>query len=137
MTPRIDTIRRNITATRDLLETVARDLDDLHALAYDRPKGRDRPNVRGGERDYALDRYGDPKARELLRDLATNLDQALEALHDTALAARAFMRVGEVGRRVQVRRVSPTELAGLLAAQERRRARGEYVPNRNYPQPEP
>lgn len=137
MAPRIDTVRRNIATTRDLLDLVARELDDLHALAYDKPRGAgDRPNVRGGARDYALDRHGDPRARELLKDLVTNLDAVLAALHDTALQARAFMRDGSVGRRVQVRRVSQTELKGLIAAQERRRARGEYSPHRTYPQPD-
>lgn len=136
MAPRIDTVRRNIATTRDLLELVARELDDLHALAYDKPRGKERPNVRGGERDYALDRHGDPKARELLKELATNLDAVLAALSDTALQTRAFMRDGTVGRRVQMRRVSPTELKGLLDAQKRRQERGEYAPNRTYPQPD-
>ncbi len=136
MTVRIDTVRRSMAAARELLDLLERDLDDLHALAYDRPRGGDRPNVRGGARDYALDRHGDPKARALLRTVSATLDANLTNLVSALLDARAYLREGEVGRRVPVRRVSSTELSALIAAQHRRRARGEYVPNRTYPQPD-
>lgn len=135
--PRIDTTRNQLTATRTLLGTAEETIEDLHALAYDRQTAAERQAVKGGERDYALDTHGDPRARQAYAGLAEATSQACSII---AIACDDAARVLNEGGQVDTTRGRgtpiPTEdLAQQLALQARRAARGDYTPVRTRPQP--
>jgi hypothetical protein len=134
--PRIDSLRSQLAATIDLLQTVGEELEDLHALAYDRPRlAQERTN--GGMRDYALDTHGDPRARDAYRALGGASTKACESL---AIAAHETIRLLREGTPTGIRtrrHATAAEIATAIAAQGRRIARGEYTPIRRLPQPKP
>lgn len=135
--PRIDSMRNRLTATRTLLGNALEFIEDLHALAYDRATAAERQTVRGGERDWALDTHGDPRARRAYTALA---EAASSACSNLAIAADDASRILTEGGQVDTTRGRgtpiPTEdLAQQLALQARRAARGDYTPVRTRPQP--
>jgi hypothetical protein len=137
MTLRIDTFRRQLAGTIGLLELVRSQLDDLHALAYDRPRAAAEAPVRGGTRDYALDTHGDARARDLWKTLALRVTDATEdltvVLHDTA----GYLSAGSSGARRDRTADAPAgEIHAAIAAQARRRARGDYTPAATVAQPD-
>ncbi len=135
-TPRIDTMRRRLQATIDLLMTVSEELEDLNVLAYDRRAAADDIKVSGGERDYALDTNGDPRARDAYRQLsmaqADMFDIAAEATHDVLTVLRSGERSAPRGPRL----IRALELAEAIGLQAKRAAAGDYTPVRRELQPE-
>lgn len=135
--PRIDTTRNRLAATRELLGDVEKEIEDLHTLAYDRQVAKDDVAVSGGQRDYALDTHGDPRARDAYRTLANTVsdvcDQLAEAAHDVIVLLREGDTPGHPRGR---RRIDTEELAQQLEHQAVRIANGDYTPHRIRPQPE-
>lgn len=135
--PRIDTMRNRLTATRELLSDVEKEIHDLHVLAYDRQAAKDDVSVNGGQRDYALDTHGDPRARDAYRTLANTVsdicDQLAAAAHDVIILLREGDTPGQPRGR---RRIDTEELAQQLEHQAVRIAQADYTPHRVRPQPE-
>lgn len=135
--PRIDTVRRQIADTIHALHSISEELDDLHSLAYDRTVADRGPRVHGGHTDYALDAVGLRAARDAYRHLAElTLDRVADLEHAARKATR-LLRSGEPGRPRTRRTITAAEHTEALAAQARARARGDYVPVRRHPQPDP
>lgn len=133
-TPRIDTLRNQLSAAREMLAMAQAEADDLHVLAYDR-QTVSRERTRGGQPDYALDTHGDPRARAALRELSLATTHAAEVIADAVHQALRLLRSGE--RSNGTRRLIDAEaLALALEAQARRAARGEYTPVRRETQPD-
>lgn len=133
-TPRIDTLRNRLAATRSLLAMVEDELGDLNVLAYDRARVA-RERVDGGERDWALDTHGDPRARDAYREIGLAAVHALEVLADSHHAALKLLRSGTLNGRSPRYMVNSEELAQVLEAQARRVARDEYTPTARETQP--
>lgn len=133
-TPRIDSMRNRLAATRQLMAMLEDELEDLHVLAYERQRLTSE-RVRGGEPDYALDNHGDPRARSAYREIGTATVHALEVIADAHHTALQLLRSGERGRN-PTRKVKAEELAAALETQARRAARGEYTPGRREAQPD-
>lgn len=135
--PRIDTVRNRADATRQLLGTIIDELDDLHVLAYDRVTAARELAVKGGERDWALDTHGDPRARAAYRQLAESTIGACTNLAEASHNAIALLRASNPGDTPRTRRIIATdELIEALCAQARRDERHDYTPHRAQPQPE-
>jgi hypothetical protein len=123
-TPRIDTIRNRLAATVTLLGDVQPHLADLHALAYDRATAR-REAVNGGDRDYALDTHGDPRARTAYKHLALATIDACELLAEAAHDVTRLLKDGDHDHTKSRHYINDEELAVALAAKATRIARGE------------
>lgn len=136
MTVRIDTARNQIAATVALLTQLGVELEDLHALAYDRPAAAERIKVSGGERDYALDTHGDPKARLVYRALGDAITNACGDIAAAAHGVSQVLRSADEDRPRTRRTISALEVAELIEARARRIARGEYSAVRHLPQPD-
>lgn len=132
--PRIDTVRNRLTSTVTLLETLDLELPDLHVLATDRAVARREAMVSGGERDYALDNHGDPRARLAYKLIAHATQDTSDIFTDVAHDVFRVLRAGEVGRPGRPT-VGPEGLALALLAQSKRIANGEYTPVRAVDQP--
>jgi hypothetical protein len=135
MTVRIDTLRNRIAGTRQLLEMLAEELDDLHLLAYERPAAKDEAHVAGGSRDYALDTHGDPQCRAAYRRLGDVTADACARIDASITDALQLLRQGSPPTRTG-RRLHLVELGEAIAAQTRRAARGDYTAVRRGPQPD-
>lgn len=123
---RIDTFRNRISGTLGLLQLVQEHLEDLHALAYDRHRAGQAQRVAGGERDYALDTHGDPKARELWHGTSLRVLDASEDLTVVLHEVLSFFAGGQTSaRRDASADASVAEVLEAIAAARRRRARGE------------
>lgn len=133
-TPRVDTVRNQLFGARELLAMVGAEVEDLHVLAYDRPTAS-REKVHGGQRDYALDTHGDPRARAALRELSLAAVHACEVVAQVAHDQLKILRSGERTNGTR-RMVSSEELLQAIEAQGRRAARGEYTPVRREAQPD-
>jgi hypothetical protein len=133
--PRVERIHNRLDAFLELWRLAGEHLDELHALAYDRPKAAERLRVRGGTPDYALDTHGDPRARRLYQQLVWELLDVMDDSAEACHAAVSFFKDGRLasGRRGAAGAISPEELAVALDAQ-RRRGDG---PTRTVPQPTP
>lgn len=136
-TPRIDTTRNRVDATGKLLAKSLDDLEVLHVLAYNRHAARREAVVAGGDRDYALDNHGDPRARTAYRQLALATldvcDILAEASHGVA---QMFTDGADDQRRRGGTTITVVELATALEAKARRAARGEFTPRLVVPQPD-
>jgi hypothetical protein len=136
--PRIDTLRNQAAATVELLGTAGKVLETLHELAYDRQHATGELKVKGGQRDYALDRHGDPKARAAYRELGHAMDHACTRLtiaaHDVVRVVNDADTDATPARRHPIT-VSLVEMVELIDAQHRRFQRGEFNPGRTLPQP--
>lgn len=139
MTIRIDTFRNKLAATRALLDKVEDHLVDLHTLAYSRHAAQQADKVRGGQRDYALDTHGDPKARELWGRLTLKVMDATEDLAVAAHDTLGYLTRGPspATRRDTTADITSDELIEALEAQARRRQAGEYTPTATAIQPPP
>src|SRR5690606_5126509 len=67
--PRIDTVRNRISATRQLLAAIHAELEDVHALPYDRRVAAAAAPVRGSQCDWALYTHVSPNAQAAYRAL--------------------------------------------------------------------
>lgn len=137
MTVRVDTLRKTIAATIDVLEAVGQEAEDLHVLAYDRKTAAEEAHVAGGSRDYALDTHGDPRAREAYRDLGDQAVKACQILGASVERAVKLLRASDDTKRPQGKRTTAAVvLADSIAARARRVADGTFVPVRRLPQPD-
>lgn len=128
--PRIDTFRREVRDAGDLLRFLAQNVDTLHDLAYSRHRNPTADRVRGGQRDYALDTHGDPKARELYADSAKTVLALVDRLVTVEAEVRSFLTAGTAGGSVDLNAGTSTdEVVRQIAARRRRVARGEYEPH--------
>ena len=133
--PRIDTLRRQLTETAELLTTTAGILDTLHELAYDRAAASERIRVAGGQPDYALDRHGDPRARAAYVRLGRMIDHVCNHIGDHAHGALELVNeADDPGGDRHPMAITALEHAIALEAQARRIARGEFDPGRALPQ---
>lgn len=138
MTIRIDTFRNRLAGTRGLLALTEQHLDDLYVLAYDRHRAGQAQRVAGGERDYALDTHGDPKARELWQRTALKVLDAAEDLTVVLHEVTNYFNPGRISTRRDSTADAPiSELIEAMAARQRRRDRGEYQPATLIDQPTP
>lgn len=138
MTIRIDTFRNRLAGTRGLLALTEQHLDDLYVLAYDRHRAGQAQRVAGGERDYALDTHGDPKARELWQRTALKVLDAAEDLTVVLHEVTSYFNPGRISTRRDTTADAPiSELIEAMAARQRRRDRGEYQPATLIDQPTP
>ena len=129
--PRIDTLRRQLTETAELLTTTARILDTLHEIAYDRAAASERLRVAGGQPDYALDRHGDPRARSAYVRLGRMIDHVCNYVGDHAHGALELVNeADDPGGDRHPMAITALEHAIALEAQARRIARGEFDPGR-------
>lgn len=123
--PQLRVFQARLKATTTLLTVAGERLGHLHELAYDRTKAAERVPVRGGSRDYALDTNGDPKARELYRQVMLELLTVMEfctlASHDMV----KFIQGGEVTHRRLQGSATNREVLDALAYGQRRAERGE------------
>lgn len=128
--PRIDAVRAEIRDTVRLLQAFGDQLDDLHVLAYNRHRAAKEAKVRGGSRDYALDNHGDPEARRLYDQAARDLHATLNRLVGTMKETRGYLTAkgSHATRRDSSADASAIEVLGSIAAQARRRKRGDYTP---------
>lgn len=130
--PRIDTVRREVKDAIDLLGYLAANLEDLHELAYTRRRSGTTDRVRGGDRDYALDNHGNPKARELYDKVARLVLDMADDVVDLQRDVRAFLTShDETDRPIRslAASVSADEVVDAMRARRRRVARGEYEPH--------
>lgn len=133
---RIDTFRNRVQGTIGLLQLVAEHLEDLHVLAYDRHRAGQAQRVAGGELDYALDTHGDPRARELWQTSALRVLDNAEDLNVVLHEVIQFFSAGQTSaRRDATADASLGEVLTALAAQRRRRDRGEFSPTLLVAQP--
>ena len=133
--PRIDTLRRQLTETAELLTTTAGILDTLHELAYDRAAASERIRVAGGQPDYALDRHGDPRARAAYARLGHMIEHLTTYVAEHSGPALDLVNAADdsnTGRHPMA--ITALEHATALEAQARRIARGEFDPGRALPQ---
>lgn len=136
--PRIDVARRAMAETADLLRQCIAEIDDLHAMAYERRVGGERVNVRVSVTDWALDRQGDPVARAAYRRLLGAVLATYAPVNAAARDAVGILRQGDRPARVMsARTASAAEVLAAIEAQARRASRGEYTPHRVYAQPDP
>jgi hypothetical protein len=135
--PRVDKVRGQIDATRELLARALDIAHVLHTLAYNRQTA-DEVRVRGGWPDYALDTHGDPRARHAYRTLA---DTLLDVASRLSVAGHDAVRIVNEGEPAGTNRQHPAtiqlaELAEALDARARRIAAGDVdTPRRAGPQP--
>lgn len=125
-----DDVRRLLTRLAAAAHLVATQVDDLEALAYDAAVN-DRPKVSGGD-VIDLHAVGDQRARTALAGIDSHAGPLVEHL-DNALR---LLHVGSDDPAPRTRRqITKAEHVEALKAQERRRRRGEYIPERISPQP--
>lgn len=135
-TPRIDTTRNRLDATIKLLAKAHDDLDVLHTLAYNRATARREAMVSGGDRDYALDNHGDPRARDAYKQLSLATLDTCDILAETAHTVAALFTDGyDDQRRRGGQTITVIDLAVALEAKARRASRGEFSPTPVMPQP--
>lgn len=135
-TPRIDTTRNRLDATIKLLGKAHDDLEVLHTLAYNRATARREAMVAGGDRDYALDNHGDPRARDAYKQLSLATLDACDILAETAHTVAALFTDGyDDQRRRGGQTITVVDLAVALEAKARRASRGEFNPQPVVPQP--
>lgn len=124
--PDVRTMRRRLAATRELLTLVGDHLELLHDLAHDRTRAAERLRVLGGDRDYALDNHGDPKARALYQQLCW---EVLDMIDDGSIAANEIIVWAKTGQPASRRRrasdAAPEDVIAAIEARDRRVARGE------------
>jgi hypothetical protein len=133
--PRIDTLRRQIADMTRLLHETAGILETLHELAYDRAAATEQIRVAGGQPDYALDRHGDPRARDAYTALGRMIDHLARYTAEHAGPALALVNAADNGTgRRHPATVTALEHARLIEAQAARIARGEFDPGRALPQ---
>lgn len=127
MTVRIDTLHRELHGTRGLLLLIEQQLDELHAMSYERHVKPGKPNTRvqSSVRDYALDDHGDPVARAAYRDLTTAVRDACSDLAIALHTASSALKQGKDTRGSGRKRITEAEHCDALAAAARRVARGE------------
>lgn len=133
---RIDTVRNRLAATIAVLTSVSEEIEDLHALAYDRPSAVDEAKVAGGSANYYLDTHGDTRARSAYREMWRAADTACNLLDEKANNALNLLRAGDTPGRSGPRLVRLVELGEAIAAQSRRARRGDYAAVRRGPQPD-
>ena len=128
--PRIDSVRRDINDAITSLRFLADNLEDVHALAYNRHRAAQEAKVRGGTRDYALDTHGDPEARRLYTDTARIAEKIIDEAIGMATDVRSWLTEGKGGSRKDATAdCSTDEIIAALDARRRRKARGEYEPS--------
>lgn len=136
--PRIDTFRNVLDSVQTLLCELRPNIEDIHTLAYDRPKAEMQSRVAGGTRDYALDTHGDMRARTLYIEVAARLVGLGRAAEQDLKQLRRFLNQdgGPPLRRDGSADVDAVEFTQAAYARERRLARQEHHPHRLVAQPE-
>ena len=135
--PRIDVVRRQLGLTVELLAQCLAEIDDLHAIAYERHAAGDGTRVHVSVTDWSLDRHGDPQARQAYRRLVGASMAASDPIANACRDAQAILRQGTRPGRAGKRIASVAEVLAALEAQARRQARGDYTPVRVERQPKP
>lgn len=125
--PDIRTVDNRLDAATALIALVRDQLHELHTLGNDRPRASERLNVQQTRTDYALDSHGDPRARELYRQVALELVSLIELMSVAAHTMQRWLRNGEIDttRRRGSTVITSDEFLEALAAQQRRADRGE------------
>lgn len=148
------TLPRDVRAARDDLEDIAykalrlaKELPDLHVLAYERQVTGDDPHVATSRIGYSLDDVGKAAARDALRAITGEHNAYGAAAIRKALTAHLARVQGFFGGEGADQSLRGTllgdesgggaqrELTELLKARERREASGQYTPARTEPQP--
>lgn len=130
-------LSRTLIAVSVIAGQVERDLTDLEEMAWSQSV-QERPERSSRKQGWALSDVGDPRAKTALREL----DKAAAGFLAAARQTRNLF-LGGAGPSARSRDTylgsdghgAQGELNQLTRAQERRRARGEYTPNRTEDQP--
>jgi hypothetical protein len=134
---RIDTIRNSARGTIGLINLALEHLDDLRALAYDRPRAAAQQR-RSSNTDYALDTHGDPRARAAYEQLGAAL---LRIHQDAAAAVHTALQQFDPGlirgRRDQTADATTPEVIASIANHQKRHANGEAGSTPTIAQPLP
>lgn len=124
--PRIDTLRKDLHQVIHQIGQVLEHLDDLHALANDRPRAAQTQRVRGGTPDYSLDNHGDPHARAAYQQLADATHTTTTHLNRAITTAFETFAAGIIqARRDQSADATSTEVIASLAHQLQRHTNGQ------------
>lgn len=131
--PDVDHLARRLAAIIRSANRIRPHLADLHSIGWEPttpdPDTRNVDTDRRGKTDWTP-RAGDPRARRLL----THLDIiTTRAATDLAAAAAILDRLLDATRPIYIEQprgtlISRPDLEAARQAQQRRRARGEYVP---------
>ena len=124
-------LRRRLTRLAATAHLVAAELEDLLGLAYEKSVS-DSAKVSGGD-VVDLHGVGSQPARTALGGINRHAAPLLEHL-DNAITLLHASGPGDRPPRTR-RQITRSEFTEALAAQERRRQRGEYTPTRIHPQP--
>lgn len=133
---------REVTLLAVRLDAMARaslalalQLEDLHALAYDKATRDSEKVATGGERPAGVENVGDERARDVWRRLGRIpfLEKELLALER---AAGNLLSEGASPSATRGSLISRGELSLALRRQRQRQRLGEYTPKRNEDQPD-
>ena len=127
-----DDLRRLMTKLAAAAHLVSAELDDLIGLAYESTVS-DSVQVAGGD-TIDLHAVGDQRARTALAGIDKHAHPLLEHLNNAMHLLHATGPQDAPTPRTR-RQISRKEHGEAIDAQARRKARGEYTPHRNWPQP--
>ena len=131
----VDVIRARLTAIAGAAAALSKQLEDLHALAFERRVGGE-TKVSGGS-GGDVDTVGDQRARTLWRRLEAELRAAEVAVVALERAAGNLLTEGRAATEPMFgTSLTPAEFRRLQRARTRRLERGEYTPHRVEPQPD-
>lgn len=136
-TPRIDTLLNTIDSVQTYLTEIRPHLVDMHGLAIQRSRTAPGERTHGGDRDYALDNVGDPRARDLYVSVAVGLVHLGQALESDLKATKGYLnQQGRTLRRDGSADVTSDEHLSARFAQARRNQQGQRSPHPLVSQPE-
>jgi hypothetical protein len=136
---RIDAFERDLDDLIELLTMVRKSARDLHTLAYDRKVAASERVSASGPVHFYLDSHGDMKAREAMRHLIRATKSATGPVETAVRDCIRILTAGDPPRRnreLGPRTITAVEHLEALRAQRWRASRGEYTPERMWPQPE-
>ncbi|MGH3476013.1 MAG: hypothetical protein ACRDQD_04160 [Nocardioidaceae bacterium] len=134
MAPReVEALRASLAAIVAAATSLARQMEDLHALAYDR-QARDEVKVAGGS-GGGVDTVGDGRARDLWRRLERDVPALEVGLVALDQAAGNLLSEGPSPAQTRGSLIAPGEFARAVGRQRERAERSEYVPYRTEDQP--
>jgi hypothetical protein len=136
---RIDAFERDLDDLIERLTMVRKSARDLHTLAYDRKIAASERVSASGPVHFYLDQNGDMKAREAMRHLIRATKSAIGPIENATRDCIRILTAGDPPKRnreLGPRTITVAEGLAALAAQRRRQGRGEYTPEKTWPQPE-
>jgi hypothetical protein len=135
VTPRdVSDLRARLEAAATTAAALAKHVEDLHSIAYERHVG-DHERVSGGDAHPGVENVGDLRARALWAQLVKHAHHVEITLLTLERAAGNLLAAGPGAEDTRGSLISSAEHAYELRKQDRNRARGEFVPARLGDQP--